>query len=386
MSSIPTNEPVTNSSLQEIKSLLHESQQIHAEITNVMKDIVPLEFESYTDYFIINTFKRGRSESGKVDMLDLMRRDHTRYYQKIKRSTTKNNSSNNSKDNSEQPSVITSTIPTETTVTPPPSSSSSLDYLHKLNDEANEDGKKEKKVRMTRSRAQTDDINLKDDNQTPTDSNWDGIDGDDLEDVYNNELESEPSETVNLRHEIQSVQVIKQDEEDEEHVDNNNNYRRRSSRISKKQEQKKLEKEKKEQLKKQILAQEALQRNQEMLNGDIGMKQNRLNEEDEEDNSEDEPSDIKDLYETLVPKIKTPSRRSDWVLPPRLKYQPEKPIRTKVVVDSIKVHELIDTERITKVLSHFEGGVAGIRKTFNTNRASATPQVTTEEGSYSINK
>lgn len=44
-------------------------------------------------------------------------------------------------------------------------------------------------------------------------------------------------------------------------------------------------------------------------------------------------------------------------------------MRTKVVFDSIKVHELIDTDRIMKVLSRFEGGVAGIRKTFSNGRS-----------------
>ncbi|CAL9737361.1 repression factor of MSEs protein 1 [Monosporozyma servazzii] len=344
-------ESITNGSLQDIKSLLKESQQLNIEISNVMKDIEPLEFESYTDYFIINTFKRGRSESGKIDMFTLLRRDTPKYYQKIKRSTTKNTgSSNNSNDQCIQQVSRNGTNSTQARVTPPQSTSSSLDYLHKLDDVESEF--KNKKIRMTRSSAQTGIGNSKEGIQGLTDSNWDGVNADDIEDIYDNELEYEPiakaSEEVELSQDV---------EEEQQQNDDRNDFRRRSTRISKQQEQKKLE---------------GAKRQNEMLHQDSEMDQT-IQYDSNIDGNPDERTDIKDLYESLVPKIKTPSRRSDWVLPPRLKYQPEKPIRTKVVVDSIKVHELIDTDRIAKILSHFEGGVAGIRKTFNTNRSSTTP-------------
>ncbi|KAH3902404.1 uncharacterized protein SCODWIG_03793 [Saccharomycodes ludwigii] len=52
-----------------------------------MKDIQDnlhsLEFESYYEYFLINTFQKGFSKSGCVDAEELKRRDHGIYYQKI---------------------------------------------------------------------------------------------------------------------------------------------------------------------------------------------------------------------------------------------------------------------------------------------------------------
>lgn len=350
-------ESTTTGSLQDIKSLLQESQQLNTEISNVLKEIEPLEFESYTEYFIINTFKRDRSESGKIDMYSLLRRDTSRYYQKIRRSTTKNSNSSNYTNDPQfiQRDSKNSSTSTEDGVTPPRSTSSSLDYLHKLDDAEN--AGRNKKIRMTRSRAQTDDSNFRDGTQTPMDSNWDGGDADAIEDVYDNEFEFE-SVVNRTTPKVPGTSEPSQDAENQQpQHDDNNDYRRRSTRISKRQEQKRLEK--------------AKQQNEKALQD--GMTDQYDNGSAE--GKSDEMPDIKDLYESLVPKVKTPSRRSDWVLPPRLKYQPEKPIRTKVVVDSIKVHELIDTDRITKILSHFEGGVAGIRKTFNTNRSSTTPPV-----------
>lgn len=360
-------EPTHTQAFKELKSLTQESEQIYAEISNVVKDIVPLEFESYTDYFIIHTFKKGKSESGKVDMLDLRRRDHTQYYQKIKRSSSSNKSNTKGKDNlTNQPQNNTGTA----SVTPPPSSSSSLDYLHKLNDPMDED---EKTIRSkTGPTTTTPDSStenkqqiLQDGDDSPIDSISDGVDVDDLEDIYDSDQNpsslDRPDNTNNndkISGDITEQSIIEPPEQD-----TSLGYRRRSSRISKKQEQKKLERQ--EQLRQTLLNAETKILSEQVVSPDTIP-------EGVESDQEGEHNDVKDLYESLVPKVKAPTRRSDWVLPPRLKFQPEKQIRTKVVVESIKVHELIDTDRIMKVLSRFEGGVAGIRKTFNNNRPVAT--------------
>lgn len=76
-----------------------------------------------------------------------------------------------------------------------------------------------------------------------------------------------------------------------------------------------------------------------------------------------EQTEVQDLYELLVEKVPEPFRRSDWILSPKSKYIPERQMRTKPMFDSIKVHELVGHKRIRKVLSSFEGGVAGVRRT-----------------------
>lgn len=94
--------------------------------------------------------------------------------------------------------------------------------------------------------------------------------------------------------------------------------------------------------------------------------QSRLgSEEDEEGDGHDGDegeTKIQDLYESLVPKILEPRRRSDWILPPKARYTPEKQMSTKPSFKSIKINELVGNKRIRSILSRFEGGVAGIRK------------------------
>lgn len=371
--------------ISEIKLLLNESQDINIKIQNITNDIVPLEFESYTDYFLINTFKRGKSDSGRVDMLGVKYRDHSKYYQKIGKpnrllngaddtipsTSTKSDNSRNSQDTIIAGLNNTSTTSIEATVTPPPSHSSSLEYLHKLNNPI---------------QTSSDDNNINNNgNQTPMDSNSEIVEVDELEDFYNYtsgyNMKINAVDSDIRKENILDTSDVNTDSGSATIDSNSTGYRRRSSRISKKQEQKRLEKiQKQEQLRKQILNNEAPKNlNQSRNNAKNINFQNEntcINYEEGCNGSKSinesiqyqERSDIKDLYESLVPKVKVPNRRSDWILPPRLKYQPEKQMRTKVMVDSIKVHELIDTDRISKVLSRFEGGVAGIRKTFNIGR------------------
>lgn len=72
---------------------------------------------------------------------------------------------------------------------------------------------------------------------------------------------------------------------------------------------------------------------------------------------------ITDLYEAIVPKVEQPYRRSDWVLPSRFKYTPDKQMRTKPEFEKVNLSELISVEKIQRVLARFEGGLKGIRKT-----------------------
>lgn len=379
--------------LSEIKLLLKESQDINAKIQRITDNIVPLEFESYTDYFLINTFKRGKSDSGRVDMLNMKYREYLKYYQKVRKPnrhanstddstfSTRTNSDRNSDINSNTNIVTvyndTNIASVEATVTPPPSHSSSLEYLHKLNNP----------MQSSNDHNNNNNIinNIKYGDQTPMDSNSDTVEVDELEDLYDNipgyNIKINMVDSNIRKENILNTPDVTIDSSSTTIGNNSTGYRRRSSRISKKQEQKRLEEiQKQEQLRKQILNKEASKNLEQSKNNP--RKVNSLNDIkyiDHEGNDHEsksvregiqcqQQSDIKDLYESLVPKVKVPNRRSDWILPPRLKYQPEKQMRTKVVVDSIKVHELIDTDRITKVLSRFEGGVAGIRKTFNIGR------------------
>ncbi|CCH59185.1 hypothetical protein TBLA_0B03440 [Henningerozyma blattae CBS 6284] len=49
----------------------------------LMENIQPNEFEGYYDFYLLNTFKRGQSSAGIVDMDALRRREHNIYYKKI---------------------------------------------------------------------------------------------------------------------------------------------------------------------------------------------------------------------------------------------------------------------------------------------------------------
>ncbi|KAL6941822.1 hypothetical protein ACO0RG_002960 [Hanseniaspora osmophila] len=62
-----------------------KKQGINDEIKHFTQTIFPLEFESYFDFYNINNFKKGYSESGVVDVHELKRREHGVYYQKISR-------------------------------------------------------------------------------------------------------------------------------------------------------------------------------------------------------------------------------------------------------------------------------------------------------------
>ncbi|CAR28858.1 ZYRO0F13574p [Zygosaccharomyces rouxii] len=73
-------------------------------------------------------------------------------------------------------------------------------------------------------------------------------------------------------------------------------------------------------------------------------------------------TEIRELYESVIPKVRNPYRRSDWILPPRLRFTPDKRMRTNVIYEKVKLNELVSIDKIQRVLSKFEGGITGIRK------------------------
>lgn len=78
-------EIIKNSDLQ---SLINDKRRLINEIKDFNKSIKPLEFESYQDYFLIKTFKKGISASGHVDIDSLRNKEYGIYYKKIKRNST----------------------------------------------------------------------------------------------------------------------------------------------------------------------------------------------------------------------------------------------------------------------------------------------------------
>ncbi|SCW01742.1 LAFE_0E06260g1_1 [Lachancea fermentati] len=80
------------------------------------------------------------------------------------------------------------------------------------------------------------------------------------------------------------------------------------------------------------------------------------------DDSFDDKPEILDLYELIVAKIPEPVRRSDWVLPSKYKFIPEKFTPVKHTPEQVKINDLIHNDRIRKVLTRFKGGLAGIKK------------------------
>lgn len=290
------------SQIDQIKELYQRNSKLREEIRCLANTIKPLEFESYDDYFLIHTFKKGISESGKVDIDDLRKREHTRYYSKIKHNNPSEDVNNINTDSIEHMGSSCSS-----------SQSTPSEYL--------DDATSKSKKRHTRSKS------LKSEapsiNESGSQSASEEENGNSLQRVNNVSAEISVTSIIDVPQESQS-------------------FRRRSSRISKKEEN------------------ERRRRNLDKTNrSPTRIKQETINEKPE---SSTNRNGIHDLFESLVAKIPDPKRRSDWVLPPRAKYTPEKQMRTKAVFDSVKINELITNDRIQVVLSRFEGGVAGVRK------------------------
>lgn len=72
----------------DLRGLVDDKRKLVNEIREFEKSIKPLEFESYQDYFLIKTFKKGISASGHVDIDSLRNKEYGIYYKKIKRNAT----------------------------------------------------------------------------------------------------------------------------------------------------------------------------------------------------------------------------------------------------------------------------------------------------------
>ncbi|KAG0671005.1 hypothetical protein C6P45_001512 [Maudiozyma exigua] len=311
-----SNNLTTN--LDTIKELYKKTEKLNEEIKNVIKDIKPMEFESYADYFLIHTFKRGISESGRVNLDGLRRKEKSIYYKRIRRSNDP---------------------PIDENISLPPKRSSSGDSSTSI---------------------------------TPLQT----LPSSDKENEYvestSHSLEKKPVNNVSA--EISLNSIISKDGQ----ADNENHNIRRSSRISQKDREDKLKRDREEL---EAVAAEEENANRSHLNKkqkgrgrpskskytesssgcDINGDNNISSEEDEIDASKSDKVVITDLYENLVEKIKDPQRRSDWLLPPKMKFSQEKQLHTRPEYKTVKIHELVNTNRISAILSRFEGGLAGVR-------------------------
>ena len=301
-----------------IKKLCQKAEDLNKEIKDAMKEIKPMEFESYEDYFLIHTFKKGISESGRVNLDGLRRKEKSIYYKRIKRS---------------------SNSPIDENISLPPKRSSSGDSSTSITPSQT----------VPSSDKETDKV----------------------EDIP----VAESKEPVNkVSAEISLNSIISEDVQ----TNNGNNNIRRSSRISQKDREDKLKRDREEmeaEEEEEIANRSRLNKKNKGRNIPSKSNYNESNSSSdankdisssEEDNDETgaTKSDkviITDLYENLVKKIKNPQRRSDWVLPPKLKFSQEKQLHTRAEYKTIKMHELVNSNRISTILSRFEGGLAGVR-------------------------
>lgn len=71
----------------DLQGLVDNKRKLVNEIREFEKSIKPIEFESYQDYFLIKTFKKGISASGHVDIDSLRNKEYGIYYKKIKKNS-----------------------------------------------------------------------------------------------------------------------------------------------------------------------------------------------------------------------------------------------------------------------------------------------------------
>lgn len=308
-----SNNITTN--LDTIKELYKKTERLNEEIKNVIKDIKPMEFESYADYFLIHTFKKGISESGRVNLDGLRRKEKSIYYKRIRRSND---------------------LPIDENISVPPKRSSSS----------------ESSTSITPS-------------QTVPSSDKES---EKVRDITNTE-QKEPINKVSA--EISLNSIISEDVQ----TDNENNNIRRSSRISQKDREDKLKRDREEMEAEEEEIANRYRTNKkhkgrgkpsksnynESNSGSDTSKDNYSSENDDIDITKSDKVIITDLYESLVKKIKDPQRRSDWLLPPKMKFSHEKQLHTRPEYKTVKIHELVNSNRISAILSRFEGGLAGVR-------------------------
>lgn len=293
-----------------------------------------MEFESYNDYFIIHTFKKGISESGRVNLDGLRKKEQMIQYKRARNANQKKLD-----DNISVPPTRTSSEESSNETTP----SYTVDAL---SSEKNQDSTSVSSV------------------------------------------EAIPRQTINkVSAEISTNSIISADDIDSSSEGYHNI--RRSSRLSQKDREEKLKREHDDWDKQesQDLTNQPKKKHRRVGRPRKYPKSDTEEEHDESSSSSSSSSSgnyqtasddietdgkivVHDLYESLVPKVKMPQRRSDWILPPRMKFVPEKNLHTRAEYDSVKINELVGTDRISMVLSRFEGGVAGVRtkkETHSTN-------------------
>ncbi|KAH9198779.1 hypothetical protein LQ764DRAFT_211178 [Zygosaccharomyces rouxii] len=219
----------------------NKRQEIFTKFKEASQQINPIEFESYHDFFVLNTFKKGKSVSGYVDIENVMK-NNAQHHRRSKR-------------NNHDPSV-------REPITSPGSSSLSDDGDYDENDDGNREIEK-----LSRSR------------ESPVD-----------------EIEEGPKKRRSRTQvPVTSDDHLQIDEAELSLSTNPPGGERRSTRLLNK-----------------------------------ANNNNSSSNPDSEDSSDEHGEAlIKDLYESIVPKVEQPYRRSDWVLPSRLRYTPDKQMRTK---------------------------------------------------------
>lgn len=289
-----------SSFVEDMAELSHKRTKLNEEIKEFSLTIKPIEFESYHDFFMIQTFKKGKSASGHVDIERLRCRNNGLYYRRLKR-------------NLENSAGASNTPATNSALSEHENDEDEEDERHDPNrffladvDKILPDSNNGPKKRMTRAQ-----LAAKKESEKESELHEKQVE-------KQAEKQGENSDKTLINCDISVTSIITKGESD--------GSIRRSSRLSQK------------------FSQDSSLDSAGTMVTDANQTQ------------------IRDLYESLVPKVKDPFRRSDWVLPSRSRYTPEKQMRTKHSHEIIKVNELVGTDRIRSVLSKFEGGVAGIRK------------------------
>lgn len=249
-----------------IASIKLNRRNILLKVKELESEVDQMEFESYRDYFILNTFKRGKSVSGRVDTSNLKKYKKRVYYERI-----------SSKSNQDY-DTCSSTGDVQTS-------------LSSDNECVSTSG------RQTRNQS-NDSLNGVFSSPGPGNKKRDKGNLINMHPQFDISIESIlPKETSSVR---------------------------RSMRLTSKEHE----------------------------------KTKILYEVTSKDDTE--AANI-NLYEVIVQKISNPVRHSDRVLPTKQKYVPEKRVPVKHVPEQVKINELVQNKRIQRILSRFEGGLAGVR-------------------------
>ncbi|CAR22825.1 Rfm1p [Lachancea thermotolerans CBS 6340] len=255
--------------LTQFEQIKNKRRQLSQESAALKRNVKPIEFESYEDFFLLNKFKKGVSESGKVDVEGIKSRITGVYYEKIKRGVNGQTSDSELQSDDEKSKKNAEFRPKRRTT---------RSQLNK------------QKVLASRSSSTS---------QSPT---------------------PEQRKPALLDASISVNSIIPSN--------NSDGNIRRSSRLSQKE--------------KEILEKKALLLERAGIEAAVPQ--------------------ILDLFESIVPKTLEPVRRSDWILPSKCRFIPEKFAPIKHTPEQIRINDLIHNGRIRKIMTRFKGGLAGVRK------------------------